>query len=105
MLYLQHATDPITWLSPELLWSSPEWLESDQRSADLSGSMRWIPVVTGLQVGVDMLMSEAVPASYGHNYGDVVLTAWDQAVPGADLDAEAIDRIQKEIESYATIPR
>ena len=52
-----------------------------------------------------MLMSEAVPASYGHNYGDVVLTAWDQAVPGADLDAEAIDRIQKELESYATIPR
>lgn len=24
VLYLQHATDPVTWLSPELLWASPE---------------------------------------------------------------------------------
>lgn len=105
LLYLQHATDPVTWLSPELLWSAPEWLEPDQRSPDISTDMRWIPVVTGLQVAVDMLAGEAVPAAYGHNYGDVVLLAWQQVVPTSDMSTEAMSRIQAELESYSTIPR
>ena len=105
VLYLQHATDPVTWLSPELLWQKPEWLEDDQRSADISPAMRWIPLVTGLQVTVDMLMGEAVPASYGHNYGDVVVTAWQQIAPSSGVDAAAVARIQAKIESYAPIAR
>lgn len=104
VLYLQHATDPVTWLSPELLWRAPEWLEAEQRSSDISRAMRWIPIVTALQVTVDMLVGEAVPASYGHNYGDVVLTAWRQITPESGLDAAALARIQAEIESYALIP-
>lgn len=107
VLYLQHATDPVTWLSPELLWRAPDWLEADQRSPDISPAMRWFPVVTALQVTVDMLVGEAVPASYGHNYGDVVLTAWQQIVPasGPSLDTPALKRIQTELESYSSIPR
>lgn len=105
VLYLQHATDPVTWLSPELLWRAPEWLESDQRSSDVSSSMRWIPILTGLQVTIDMLVGEAVPAAYGHNYGDVVLTAWQQVTPDTGLDSQVINKIQAEIESYSSIPR
>ncbi|MFP1601262.1 alpha/beta hydrolase [Microbacterium sp. 2216-1] len=103
VLYLQHANDPVTWLSPELLFRSPEWLESAQRSSDVSASMRWIPVVTGLQVTVDMLGGEAVPAQHGHNYGDVVVTGWRQVTGDATLSPEAIERIQAEIETYAPI--
>lgn len=104
VLYLQHATDPITWLTPELLWRSPEWLEADQRSPDISPAMRSIPGVTGLHLLVDMLVSEAVPASYGHNFGDVVLTGWQQ-ITHSHLDEQALGRIQAEIETYAPIPR
>ncbi len=104
-LYLQHATDPVTWLSPELLWRSPDWLADDQRSPDISPSMRWIPIVTALQVTVDMLVGEAVPASYGHNYGDVVLTAWQQVAPTDGIDDAALQRIQATLESYSEIPR
>ncbi len=103
VLYLQHATDPVTWLSPELLLHSPEWLEPEQRSADVSASMRWIPIVTALQVTVDMLGGEAVPAEYGHNYGDVVVTGWRQVVGDAGLSREAVARIQAEMETYAPI--
>lgn len=105
ILYLQHATDPITWLSPQLLWTSPEWLETGQRSPDISPVMRWIPIVTGLQVTLDMLVSEAVPAAYGHNYGDVVLTAWQQVAPADRIGDLALERVQAELESYSTIPR
>ncbi len=104
VLYLQHATDPVTWLSPELLLRSPEWLEPGQRGEDVSPAMRWIPVVTAVQVTVDMLGGEAVPARHGHNFGDVVVTGWRQIAGDAGLDPAALARVQAEIESYAPIP-
>lgn len=103
-LYLQHATDPITWLVPELIWSAPEWLEPAQRGPDVSPSMRWIPFVTVVQVTVDMLGGEAVPARHGHNYGDVVTTGWREVTGDAGLDDAAVERIREVIEAYAPIP-
>ncbi|QTV79917.1 alpha/beta-hydrolase family protein [Microbacterium sp. NIBRBAC000506063] len=103
MLYLQHATDPVTWLSPELLFQAPEWLEPDERGPDVSPAMRWIPIVTAMQVAVDMLGGEAVPARHGHNFGDVAVIGWQQITGEAGLDAVAVARIQAEIESYAPI--
>lgn len=105
VLYLQHATDPITWLSPELVFREPEWLEPEQRSTDISPSMRWIPFVTSLQITVDMLGGEAVPAQYGHNFGDVVVTGWREVIGDPGIGADAIARIQAEIETYAPISR
>ncbi|MGB4136405.1 MAG: alpha/beta-hydrolase family protein [Microbacterium sp.] len=104
VLYLQHATDAVTWLAPELLWRSPDWLEPAQRGADVSPSMRWIPVVTAMQVLVDMLVGEAVPARHGHNFGDVVLTGWREVVGDPGLSEAGFARVQTEIESYAPIP-
>ncbi|GAA1136788.1 alpha/beta-hydrolase family protein [Microbacterium natoriense] len=103
VLYLQHATDPVTWLAPELIWSPPEWLDPSQRAEDVSPEMRWIPVVTAVQVGIDMLGGEAVPARHGHNFGDVVTTGWREVAGDAGLDQAAVDRIQEEIEGYAPI--
>lgn len=104
VLYLQHATDPVTWLVPELIWRSPEWLDPAQRGPDVSPSMRWIPAVTAVQVTLDMLGGEAVPARHGHNYGDVVTTAWRAVTGDAGLDDAAVDRIRALIETYAAIP-
>lgn len=99
--YLQHATDPVTWLSPTLLWQSPEWLQPGKRGPDVSASMRWIPVITGVQVLIDMLLGENVPARHGHNYGDVILDAWTAVTPTTDLSGAARARIQSVIEKYA----
>lgn len=104
VLYLQHATDPVTWLSPQLIYRKPAWLDPAQRSSDITPAMRWIPIVTALQVGIDMLGGEAVPAQFGHNFGDVVVTAWQQVIGDTGLSAEAIAQIQAEIETYAPIP-
>ncbi|WP_104473910.1 alpha/beta hydrolase [Microterricola pindariensis] len=101
--YLQHATDPVTWLGPELLWAEPDWLLPGQRAADVSPNMHWIPVVTALQVVVDMLMGESVPASHGHNYGDVVLDGWAAVTGDGGLDAAAIERIRAVIAEYAAV--
>lgn len=100
--YLQHATDPVTWLGPSLLWSEPDWLKAGQRGADISTSMRWIPLVTGIQVVIDMLLGESVPARHGHNYGDVILDAWVAVSRPTELTDAAIARVQTKLESIGT---
>ncbi len=101
--YLQHATDPVTWLGLELIWAEPDWLTPEERSDDVSDSMRWIPAVTALQVAIDMFVSAGVPASYGHNYGDIMLDGWQAVTGDGGLDAAALARIQSVLEGYAAV--
>lgn len=100
IVYLQHATDPITWLEPSLLWREPEWL-SGVRAADVSPYMRWIPLVTGVQVVIDMLLGESVPAGHGHNFGDVGLEAWMNVLTAASLEPAQQDDVQLLLETYS----
>lgn len=100
---LQHATDPITWLGPDLIWKSPEWLEDGKRAPDVSPYMRWIPVVTAVQVTLDMFVSVDVPARHGHAFGDVYLDGWVAVTGDGGLDEAALTKIQAEIESYWVI--
>ncbi|ALO66978.1 hypothetical protein AS189_11345 [Arthrobacter alpinus] len=101
--YLQHGTDAVTWLTPALIWQKPDWLAGSSanggRAPDVSDSMRWIPLITYLQVAFDMFMGEAVPASHGHNFGDVAVQAWNGVSPSG-LDQPALDRIQAVIAAY-----
>ena len=53
VLFLQHASDPIVWWSPDLLFSRPDWLERAAGTGP-DASMRWYPIVTFWQVGADM---------------------------------------------------
>lgn len=103
VLYLQHATDPVTWFSSDLFFQKPEWLDEEQRSEHISTSMRWIPIITGLQVAVDLLGADQVPAHVGHNYGDVIVPAWINVLGDPGLPEETLQAIQDEIETYATI--
>ncbi len=53
VLFLQHASDPIIWWSPNLLFSQPDWLV-EPPGADRTASMRWYPIITLWQVSADM---------------------------------------------------
>jgi uncharacterized membrane protein len=47
------------------------------RGPDLSPLLRWTPVITFLQVGLDMLFAADVPTGHGHNYAvDDYADAW-----------------------------
>lgn len=97
---LQHATDPITWLGPELIWQRPEWLTDTYRAPDVSPHMHWIPLVTAVQVTLDMFVSVEVPARHGHAFGDVMLDGWLAVSGDGGLDRSALDKIQAELETY-----
>lgn len=73
--YLQYASDPVTFFSPDLFWRRPDWLQ-DPRGPDVSPALRWFPVVTGLQVLADISAGEA-PRGFGHEYAmEDYLSAW-----------------------------
>jgi uncharacterized membrane protein len=65
-VYLQHASDPMVFFSPGLLFREPAWLVGE-RGPDVSPYLRWHPIVTFLQVAFDIPMATAVPTGYGHN--------------------------------------
>lgn len=74
-VYLQHASDPISWWTPDLLFAKPDWLR-EPRGYDVSRRMEWIPVVTFLQVSADMAVAVDVPDGHGHVYVKNVADAW-----------------------------
>ena len=75
VVYLQHASDPIAWWHPGLLFSEPDWLR-EKRGYDVLPETTWIPVVTFLQVSADMAVAQDVPAGHGHDYVGDVADGW-----------------------------
>ena len=73
--YIQHASDPITWWNPRLLFREPDWLK-EPRGRDVLHSTHWIPVVTFLQVSADMAVAVDVPDGHGHHYMRAIPYAW-----------------------------
>nr|WP_309241795.1 alpha/beta-hydrolase family protein [Mycobacterium sp. AZCC_0083] len=75
VVYLQHASDPIAWWNPDLLFTKPDWLR-EPRGYDVSPRTEWIPIVTFLQVSADMAVAVDVPDGHGHVYVRDVANAW-----------------------------
>ncbi len=75
-VYIQHASDPMCFFSPDLLYRKPDWL-AEPRGPDVSPYLRWFPIVTFLQTAFDLPMATSVPTGYGHNYApSSYLDAW-----------------------------
>ena len=74
-LYLQHASDPVTWWTSDLVLTRPDWLE-ERRGDDVPGDMRWIPFVTFLQVSADLAGAFSTQPAHGHNFSGEHAAAW-----------------------------
>ncbi|MCV7214492.1 alpha/beta-hydrolase family protein [Mycobacterium crocinum] len=93
VVYLQHASDPITWWNPDLLFSEPDWLR-EARGYDVSPDMYWIPIVTFLQVSADMAVAVDVPDGHGHRYVRDVVNAWAAILQPPGWTPEKTDRLR-----------
>ena len=94
IVYLQYASDAITFFSPRYLYRRPDWM-AVPRGPDVSSELRWYPIVTMLQLVLDMLMANQTPIGYGHvfapaHYVDAWLTLMDVQgwSPGPDRRTE-----------------
>ncbi|MCP1387501.1 alpha/beta-hydrolase family protein [Corynebacterium sp. TA-R-1] len=111
-VFAQHASDPVVWWEPSLLWKAPDWLTEpgsrgqkapDAQKLDVLQTLRWMPLVTFWQVGVDQLMSQEVPSPHGHNYHDETVAYWNAVIhgPGKGLSADQLARASEWIHNDA----
>ncbi|OBK84474.1 alpha/beta hydrolase [Mycolicibacter sinensis] len=100
VVYLQHASDPIAWWNPDLLFHKPDWL-SEPRGYDVLPQVQWKPIVTFLQVSADMAVAVDVPDGYGHRYVADVADAWAAILHPAGWTADKTERLRPLLHSNA----
>jgi uncharacterized membrane protein len=94
VVYWQHASDPITWWSPNLILHQPDWLR-EERGIDVDPGVRWFPFVTFWQTTFDMVFSTDVPQGFGHNYGEDAVDLWAAILQPAGWNADDTDRLRE----------
>lgn len=76
IVYLQYASDPIVFFNYRDLYRRPDWLKQP-RGPDVSPDLRWYPVVTMLQIALDMAVATTTPMGHGHVYApEDYVDAW-----------------------------
>jgi len=94
-VYIQHASDPMTFFSPDLLFRKPEWLAAE-RGPDVSPYLTWYPVITFLQVAFDLPMATSVPHGYGHNIAaSSYIDAWTEVTEPRACSADQIAQLKR----------
>ncbi|WP_201455739.1 alpha/beta hydrolase [Tropicimonas marinistellae] len=94
VVYLQYASDPITFFRADALFRKPPWLEAPV-GPDVSPEMRWYPVVTFLQLGLDMAIGLLVPMGFGHLFApEHYIDGWIAVTDPQGWNAEDIDRLK-----------
>ena len=99
VLYLQHASDPVTWWSPDLLLTRPDWLE-ETRGDDVPGDMRWMPFITFLQVSVDLAGAFSTQPAHGHNFSGEHAAAWVNVLQPEGWTQDITERLRQELARY-----
>jgi uncharacterized membrane protein len=101
---LSHDNDPIAVFGPDLIVQRPRWLADGQRGRGVPKAMRWRPLVTFVQIGIDamhaMLRVPGQFASFGHDYrADMARFVRDAyALPGTEPQLERIEQVLRSLE-------
>jgi hypothetical protein len=102
---VSHDNDPIAVLGPDLLVQRPPWLADGQRGRGVPHTMRWQPLGTFIQTGMDamnaMLLTPGQFASFGHDYrADMAAFVRDAyGLPEAtDEQLEQIEQVLRSLE-------
>jgi uncharacterized membrane protein len=96
VLYMMHASDPIVWWSPRLIFSQPDWL-SEAHGKDVLPSMFWMPFVTFWQVTADLPFSTGVPAGHGHTYTAEYVDGWKAVMQPSGITSQELASLRKTI--------
>lgn len=93
LVYLQYASDPVTFFSPGIAWTEPDWMKAP-RGPDVSPDLRWFPLVTMLQLGADTMFGIA-PKGFGHEYAPAhYIDAWLGLTEPEGWIEQEIDRLK-----------
>ncbi|WP_066964123.1 alpha/beta-hydrolase family protein [Microbulbifer sp. Q7] len=94
--YLQHGSDPIVFFDPAAAWRRPAWM-AEPRAQDVSPDLQWYPIVTMLQLAMDMHAGIA-PMGYGHSYAPAdYVRAWQRLTEPEGWDEARIERLNEKL--------
>lgn len=97
ILFLQYASDAVTFFDPHALWRRPDWM-TPPLGPDVSPDMRWIPIVSFMQLAFDMMVAVAPPKGYGHVYAfDHYVDAWAALTDAPGWDTEHLDALKRAV--------
>lgn len=92
--FLQYASDPITFFEPQSLYRPPEWM-TGERGPDVSPRLEWYPVVTFLQLVLDMMTATSTPMGYGHVFAPAhYIDGWVGVTEPENWSDSDIDRLK-----------
>ena len=93
LLYLQYASDPVSFFDPSILWRPPAWMQ-EPRGPDVTPRLRWYPLVTAFQLAADFAVADKLPRGFGHMYAvrDYVY-AWAALLDPPGFAPEMLDRL------------
>lgn len=101
VVFLQYASDPIVFFDHRYAYQRPVWMKAP-RGPDVSPELRWYPVVTMLQIAVDMAVATGTPLGYGHVYApEHYVEAWVAVADVRNWSAEALERLKSHLGNTA----
>ncbi|MCP3882536.1 MAG: hypothetical protein GY701_29690 [Sulfitobacter sp.] len=93
-VYLQYASDPITFFEFESAYRPPGWMVG-QRGPDVSDKFQWYPLVTMFQLAVDMAIGTEVPPGFGHLFAtEHYIDAWLDLMEPVGWQDDDTDRLK-----------
>ena len=97
VLFLQYASDAVTFFDPHAVWSKPEWM-NPPLGPDVSPDLVWIPVVSFLQLSFDIMVAVSPPMGFGHVYAfEHYVDAWASLTGPSDWDAERLAELKTRV--------
>ncbi|UFS92791.1 alpha/beta-hydrolase family protein [Bradyrhizobium daqingense] len=101
VVYLQYASDAITFFAYRDAYRAPAWMAAP-RGPDVSPDLRWYPIVTMLQLALDMAVATHTPMGFGHVYApEHYVDAWVAVTDVHDWSTEALARLKSHLATTA----
>lgn len=95
VLFLQYASDPIVFYTPSSLWREPVWIR-EPAAPDVSPALSLTPIVTQLQLAVDMALATVPPDGFGHSYhARDYIDAWIAVTSPRDWSEDMTERLKE----------
>src|SRR5690606_7284857 len=103
-VFLQYASDPIVFFRDDSDWQRPDWF-AEPRGPDVSPALNWYPVVTFLQLLLDMALAQTSPIGYGHVYAPSdYVDAWVEVTQPDGWTAAQLDALKRAIPADEYLP-
>lgn len=97
IVYLQYASDPVTFFDYRDFYRRPAWMDAP-RGPDVSPELRWYPVVSMLQLALDMAVATTTPMGYGHVYApEHYVNAWLAVTDPKGWSADQIAQLKQHL--------